>query len=335
MKKILLIGNGNPQHVGCHLARAAASLDLDVRFCDVQSAYAGGWFWRQLNWRFLGHRPVRMDFFEKEVLQVCGEFSPEWLLTTGFAPLSEGCLRKIKSFGTATINFLTDDPWNPTHRAPWFFKALLQYDHVFTPRRSNLEDLRKHDCRHVMYLPFAYSPEIHFAEAPKNPEEKKFLECDVLFVGGADEDRRPYITALIRAGLKVHLYGGYWDRFVSTRASYCGMADARLLRVATSCAKITLCLVRRANRDGHAMRSFEAPAMKGCVLMEDTAEHRHLFGPEGETTLYFKTPSDVVKQARRLLSDDHGRECLAESCHFRITRGSHTYTDRLKMMLET
>ena len=41
-------------------------------------------------------------------------------------------LGAIGRLGIERINFLTDDPWNPAHHAPWFMKALPEYDEVFT-----------------------------------------------------------------------------------------------------------------------------------------------------------------------------------------------------------
>lgn len=66
---------------------------------------------------------------------------------------------------------------------------------------------------------------MHYVEAPL-PAVAAQYQCDVLFYGGADADRLPAIEALIRAGFQVHLYGGYWDRSVNTRAAYRGIADA-------------------------------------------------------------------------------------------------------------
>ena len=60
------------------------------------------------------------------------------------------------------------------------------------------------------------------------------------------------------------------------------------IRAASASAKVCLCLVRRANRDGHTMRSFEAAAIGGCILAEDTADHREIFGPEDYAARYFR-----------------------------------------------
>ena len=151
--------------------------------------------------------------------------------------------------------------------------------------------------------------------------------------GGADSDRVPYMVALTRAGLNVALYGGYWTRFPETKAYSRGQADPRTLRKAIGGAKIALGLVRRANRDGHSMRTFEVPAIGACMLVEDTEDHREIFGEEGKTVVYFNNIDRMIEKARWLRGSDEERQRLAGSLHKLITSGKHTYSDRLTRML--
>ena len=75
---------------------------------------------------------------------------------------------------------------------------------------------------------------------------------------------------------------------------------------------ISVCLVRRANRDGHVMRTFEAPAMGACLAMEDTEEHRAIFGEDGDNVVYFSDPKSLVLACRRLLEKPALRRQLRE-----------------------
>ncbi|MDZ7380079.1 MAG: glycosyltransferase, partial [candidate division KSB1 bacterium] len=138
---------------------------------------------------------------------------------------------------------------------------------------------------------------------------------------------------LIRAGFKVALYGGYWERYLSTRKFARGHADPRTLRKAIGGAKVALCLVRHANRDGHVMRTFEIPAMGGCMLTEDTAEHCEIFGEEGQAVVYFRTIPEMIEKLRWLLDHPAERARLARAAHALVTTGCHTYRDRLVTML--
>jgi spore maturation protein CgeB len=232
------------------------------------------------------------------------------------------------------MNYLTDDPWNPRHRSAWFLAALPHYDWVFSPRRSNLDDLRRAGCRHVVYVPFAYNPALHFSEPPTTVDEQRQYACDVLFAGGADQDRIPWISALVRAGFHVALYGGYWERYRETRGHTHGHTGMATLRKAIGGARVALCLVRRANRDGHVMRTFETPAIGACMLTEDTPEHREIFGDEGESVIYFQTVDQMVEKLRWLLDHDDERRRLEAAARASIVGGHNTYQDRLTTMLE-
>ena len=330
--KLVLIGQFADEHLGFHLRAAAGDLGLDTHCLEAARAYAGPLLSRKANWWLRGRRPNRLDSFSGEVARDCRDFRPEVVLTTGLAPVHAAAVRQIRALGARTVNYLTDDPWNAAHHAPWFLEALPCYDHVFSPRRANLDDLRRAGCPSVHYVPFAYAPHVHHPEEP-TPAERTALESDVIFAGGGDRDRVPYITALRKAGLTIALYGGYWDHFPETRALSRGKASPAFLRKAIRSSKVALCLVRRANRDGHSMRTFEVPAVGAAMLMENTEEHRDLFGPEGQAALYFDHIPEMTEKARWLL--DHGAERarLAEAARRIVTLGAHTYRDRLCQML--
>jgi spore maturation protein CgeB len=331
--RVLIVGIEGGTNVGPSLQRAAAGLGLDGRFCDMQRAYAGPRLLRKLYWQLGGHRPQALRGFSREVVAACDEFRPRWLLSTGLSPLDAAALGYIGELAVERVNYLTDDPWNPTLRSRWFLEAIRSYDRVYSTRWANIGDLTRHGCRGVAYLPFAFDPELSFPEQPATAAERAGLAADVVFVGGADRDRVPYIAALGRAGLKVSVYGDRWDRFPQTRPYYRGYADPPTLRRATGAAKVALCLVRRANRDGHVMRSFEIAAIGACMLAEDTEEHRALFGADGAAVAYFRSIPEMVEKARDLVGDEARRRRLAEAAQGVVVRGGHTYSARLRCML--
>jgi spore maturation protein CgeB len=333
-ESLVIVGIPEAAHVGAHLHEAASTLPIDVTLLDSRLAYEGPRWLRSINWWMLGRRPIHLRQFSARVLEVCLRTCPRVLLTTGLAPLDCEALEALGKLGVKRCNYLTDDPWNPAHRASWFMKALPFYDHVFSTRKANLDDLRRHGCRSVWYLPFAYSPSIHHPAEAEGHKNGDAHGADLIFAGGADPDRVPYLSACIEAGFRVQLYGGYWERYADTRKHASGFAHPHKLREDMSRAKVSLCLVRRANRDGHVMRSFELPAIGVCMLTEETEEHKSLFGDDGENVIYFRTPKEAVDRLRWLLAHDAERAQLAANAHRLIVQGQHTYRHRLKAMLE-
>src|SRR5262249_29660476 len=134
---------------------------------------------------------------------------------------------------------------------------------------------------------------------------------DILFVGGADADRATFISEFMAYGPSVAVVGGYWERYPAFRQVALGAKPPEVIRALTAAAKVNLCLVRRANRDGHVMRSFEIAGIGGCMLAEDTAEHRAIFGPEGQAVVYFRGAKEAAHRARALLRDSSERKRLA------------------------
>jgi hypothetical protein len=208
-KSLVLIGYPAEVHVGHHLWESARALGLSVCLADSAEAYQATWLVRAVNWHLRQPTPAKLQAFSRQVVALCRGQGPAWLLATGLAPLTAETLDEVRGQGTACLNYLTDDPGNPRHRTPWFLRALPHYDRVFSPRQSNLAELRTAGCPTVAYLPFAYHPELHRPEEPDGEEERRRLASDVLLVGWADPDRVPVITQLIRAGLEVALYGGH------------------------------------------------------------------------------------------------------------------------------
>lgn len=331
-KNIVIIGNKGGTNVGTSFYTAALNLNLETCLLDARQAFAGPTWLVRVNWRLRGHRPARLSQFSQTVLEFCRRERPAYLLSTGLAPICSQTLREINRLGTRCLNFLTDDPWNPGFRARWFFKALQQYDFIFTPRLANLEDLTRHARGEVYYLPFAFDPDLFYPDRP-NERREPTLRSDVIFAGGADRDRIPYLAAFNGQNVEVAIYGDYWDRYAQTKVYYRGHAAPETLRKATSGAKVAICLVRRANRDGHVMRSFEIPATKTCMLAEDTEEHRLIYGDDLETVAYFRTIPELVDKAQWLLKHDEERRRLAEHAYRRIQEDGHTYQDRLEEML--
>lgn len=317
------MGARTGSHIGGSLERAARALGHEVAFHDATSAFDGSAALRHLSWR-LRRRAPRLEQFSQQVVQETRMFGADLLIATGLAPLPARAIRELRAAGIECINYLTDDPWNPAFRAPWLLDAVAAYDRVFSPRRSNLDDLRGLGRMQVSYLPFAYDQDLFF---PGTAQGGPF---ELLFAGGADRDRFAMIEAVLERGYRVALFGAGWNRERAFRPHARGLVDPAQLKHAVAAAAVALCIVRRANRDGHAMRTFELPAMRACMLVEDTDEHRTILG---ETVTYFSSTEQLIEQLDGLLADRFVRDRLAAAAYARITSGGNTYADRLASML--
>jgi hypothetical protein len=328
--RLAIVGGFDGTHLGGSLRRAATHLGIDTAKFDVGDTLRGNRILRAALWRFGDRRPPAMHRFSKSVVAGCRQSEPEILIATGAAPLTGAALRTLRAMGTICINYSTDDPWNPALRASWHLRVLPEYDIIFTTRRANIGSFADIGCGDVHYLPFGYDEWLFCRQAGSLDGPVP----DVLFVGGADRDRAAFMSEFLRKGPRVALVGGYWERFPAMRPYALGLQPPEALCALTAAARVNLCLVRRANRDGHVMRSFEIAALGGCMLVEDTVEHREIFGPDGEAVVYFSTPRGAAERARLLLADPTERTRLSAAARARISGGANTYRDRLLSILE-
>jgi hypothetical protein len=291
---------------------------------------------RRVKFRFVGGLPLGYRQFNRDILAAARDLGPEIVLITGSTPVIASTLQELKGRnGAVVVNYATDDPFNGLARAGWGATNIPLYDLYACTKRAIMDDVRAAGCRHVAFVPFGYEPSLHFLDEFGSAEESEGFSSDVVFVGGADRDRHPYFEALVRGipDLRLHLYGLYWDRN-RTLARYArGLALGRDFRLALGGTKIAPCLVRRANRDGHVMRSFEVPACGAFMLAERTAEHQEFFR-EGEEAAYFGSPAELVDKVGYYLKHDEERQRMAEAAYRKVTGGKHTYFDRLLQILE-
>jgi spore maturation protein CgeB len=294
--RILIVGNAGATNVAQSWLRAATSLGHSAELIEQRAAFSNVRVIRAIAWRLLRKRPLYL------------------LLTTGISPLDARTLATLRSRGVYLVNFQTDDFFNPSHYAAFFRSCFAQFNVVYTPRRQTMAELKKIGCNNLRYLPFGYDHTLFYAQ-PK--DRNQTMKWDVAFVGGADADRAKLLAPLCASSLRVALFGEYWNNFPQTRTKAAGYLSVAQLRALPHVAAISLILVRRANRDDHVMRTFEAPMTNTCLVVEDTPDHRVFFG-------------DVCLE---LLADPSQRERLAQNAHLRIANGAHRYVDRVHSIL--
>jgi spore maturation protein CgeB len=329
---ILIVGNAGGTNVGASLHRAASGIGVASQICDSRLASAGLRVASTFSWRLLGHRPLHLESFSRTVIAECTRHRPRVLLTTGMAPLTAACLTAIGEMGIRRVNYSTDDPWNPGFQARWFFDALPLYDRIYTARRSNIDDFCGRGCKDVHYLPFAYD-ETLWLEPGSTGASTASVSGDIFFAGAAEEFRVRCIREFVSEGMRAVVAGDYWGRVRGLQECVVGHLSPSDLKNLTRAIPISLCCVRRANRDGHVMRSFEIPAIGTCMLVENTEEHREIFGQDGEAVRYFNSPGEAAGIAKELLRNAEYRQTLARSAHARILESANTYRDRLRTML--
>ncbi|MFO0013466.1 MAG: glycosyltransferase [Planctomycetota bacterium] len=325
---LVILGERGEQHLGTHFQEAASALGITSSLLDAGRAVGHPFVYR-IWWRLFRSLP-RSGRYSRWVVEECRRLRPSLVLAVGRVPLRAQGLEALRRTGTVTANFATDDPWNPMYRKRWLLESMAAYDWIFTPRRRNIEQFKNLGVRNVEYMPFGYSPALHERSTTLSEDDATSEGADVLYVGGCDTDRIPYLQALNAAGFSMCIYGGRWERVPDLKAWVRGIGGMREIQDAVQSSKVTLVLPRHANRDGHVMRTFETAAAGGCMLVEDTPEHRQLLGSEPVRVSFFQGLDDLVTQVRRLVGDAALRQRLRDALQDHIVRGGQNrYQDRL------
>ena len=286
--------------------------------------------------RMLKDRPRRFAALNRAFVERARRFSPDIVLIAKGGRLSPAALREVKRrTGAMLINWATDDPFNAANSSANLLASIPLYDLYVSARMAAIADLERHGARNAAYVRFGYKPEFHYPEGAADSAEAARFDCDVAFIGGADADRAPWFEHLVRAlpGIRLNLYGAYWNRYPALRQYWRGEAAGRDYRLALGGCATAVNLVRRANRDDHVMRTFEAPACGAFVLAERTPTHLELFEDDREA-VFFSSAEELAAKVREYLPRAADRRRIAEAGRRRIIDGAHSYRDRLTEILE-
>jgi len=310
--------------------------ECEYHFLD-ESNYisARRWLAERAACRLMRRPPRGQRDLNRALLHEAVSFRPDVILIGKGACFAPGTLRAVRAAtGASLINWATDDPFNRAAGTRSLRDSIPLYDLYVCTKRAVMADIERAGCRRVAYVRFAYKPQVHFPEAPSTADERARFGCDVGFVGGCDRDRGPYFEALVAAlpHLRINFFGRYYDRFPRLKPYWRSMANGRDFRLAVSGARISLNLVRRANRDDHVMRTFEVPACGGFMLAERTPAHEQLFAEDREAA-FFSSPDEMVAKVNEWLKRDEDRIRVAAAGRRRIVEGGNTYSDRLDELL--
>jgi hypothetical protein len=341
---VVIVGARGGTNVAESLYRGAQDAVIKSVLCDIDVSMSKSRHINALCWRLRDRQAPFPGRLAQTLSKLLATELPCALISVGLAAIERPTIEAWRAAGVPCLHYSTDDPWSPSLRARWHFDALQAYDIVFTPRKRNLDDLIELPCRHVVYLPFGYDPHLLTSQVSAQPDVRQAPALErssephkvtSLFVGGADESRAQFFREFIKAGGDVVLVGGYWGHWPELKHRWLGHLSPSDVLALTRSACLNIILVRRSNRDGHTMRTFEASAMGGCLLVEDTPEHRNFFGDDGDTVRYFSTAAEAASTQRELILRESERLRLAQAVTALIRGGHHTYGDRLKTMLSS
>ena len=308
---ILYIGSnsGTSGHRASALKRLAndvVTIDPTVylpkgRFVDAWTWHSGGLFLES----FVRHKvlaEIRGQEFDLVYVD-CGEL------------VGPSLVSELKNrFGTV-VNYNIDDPYGQRDGRRWrlYHRALPLYDLVVVVRECNVSEALARGARNIMRV-YMSADEIAHAARPITEDHHRQWAMDVAFIGTWMPERGPFMARLVDLGVPLSIYGDRWQKAPEwTVLHSCwrggGLYGDDYAR-AIQCAKVSVGMLSKGNRDLTTTRSFEIPYLGGVLCAERTVEHAQLYR-EDQEAVFWSTPDECASKCMRLLQDEQYRKSVA------------------------
>jgi spore maturation protein CgeB len=230
-------------------------------------------------------------------------------------------------FGTI-VNYNIDDPYGGRDGLRWrlYLAAARLYDLIVVVRDCNIPEAFAAGARRVLRVHMS-ADEVAHAPRPLNDEDFRKWSSDVSFIGTWMPERGPFMARLIALGVPLSIYGNRWHK-AREWPVLCpfwrgpGLSDDSYAR-SIQCAKVSLGLLSKGNRDLSTTRSFEIPSLGGVLCAERTTEHARLYA-EDQEAVFWSSPEECAAKCMQLIGDEERRKNIAISGRQRHLRNETT-----------
>jgi spore maturation protein CgeB len=297
-----------------HRARALRRLRHDVFIIDPyaflpDSRCAGAWVWKTgaMFWE---------DLIRRRVLASIPDMRFDLVLIDSGDLVGPSLVQELKRRFGAVANYNVDDPYGLRDGKRWrlYLKSVSFYDVVVVVRDCNVSEAFARGARNVVRV-HRSADEVAHAPRQINERDRQRWTSEVLFVGTWMPERGPFMARLIELGVPLSIYGDRWQKareWPALRSCWCGPALEKEedYAMAIQCAKVSLGLLSKGNRDLTTQRSFEIPYLGGVLCAERTPEHTELYR-EDEEAVFWSSPEECAEKCMQLLRDEAHRKRLA------------------------
>lgn len=310
---ILYIGynSGTSLHRACALRRLGHEVFIiDLATLLPKSSFAASWAW-QTGGLFLE------GYIRRELLASLPRREFDLVYVDGGELLGPALLIELKNRFRAIVNHNMDDPFGGRDGQRWrlYLAAVPLYDLIVVVRDCNVPEAFAAGAQRVLRV---YMAADEVAHAPEHLSEEDFQKWngEVSFVGTWMPERGPFMERLVEFGVPLSIHGGRWEKAREWPVlrpywrgpSLYGVSYAKAIQ----CAKVSLGLLSKGNRDLSTTRSFEIPSLGGLLCAERTTEHTGLY-KEDEEAVFWDTPEECAAKCMELLSNEEARKRIASN----------------------
>lgn len=334
-KKLLFISNSSPERLNHILDGFLSREDLEVKVLNQNIAHRPS----SLLSRFFEKCKIPLDFddLNSRLVEATQNYDPDIIFIVKGNLIYPKVLAHIRRNypNTVIVSWSLDDMYAWHNRSLFYTRSLRFYDLVFTSKSYNIVELKSLGAKKVIFLYQAFSKIYH---KPYSVQLNQRGIEDILFIGFAEKSRFDDLNYLASNNLKIAIYGSGWNK--KRYANYHKNLSIHAFDLigddyarAISNAKITLCFLRKANRDLHTTRSIEIPAIGGFMIAERTNEHKVLF-EEDKEAIYFDSKEELLEKVTQSLNNDSEREIIRAAGHRKCIEEDYSYDNMANLIME-
>jgi spore maturation protein CgeB len=232
-------------------------------------------------------------------------------------------IKLLRQHAPKIVSYSIDDPLGPRDGSR--FKAYRQtlscYDLCVVMRAQNIDEAKVLGAKNVMRV-FMTADEVTHAPRSLTAEDYKQWSSEVLFVGTWMPERGSFLLNLIQLGVPLSIRGSSWHRspeWNELKKYWKPAVYGDDYAKAIQCAKITLGLLSKGNRDLHTTRSSEIPSFGGLLCSERTSEHAGMY-EEGKEALFWSDAAECASICKLALADEDSRQAITKAGRERVIR---------------
>jgi len=205
------------------------------------------------------------------------------------------------------ITFFSDDEWRHAN----YDRYLALFSDVFTIAvKNNLAKYAAYGLSNVHYMRWGCNPELFY---PVDVPEQIY---DVTFIGAAYGNRIDHVLYLLRAGVKLTVFGRGWERHPELKHIWGGiLSQTDMIRVISQ-SKINLNFLWTSRDGGIATikgRTLELAACKAFQLSNPTNEFINYGFVPGTNVAVFDNKEDLLGKIQHYLAHSNERHAIASA----------------------
>ncbi|MBM6944092.1 glycosyltransferase [Bacteroides gallinaceum] len=233
------------------------------------------------------------------------------------------------------VNYSPDTMSLRHNQSQQYLESIPFYDILFTTKSFMLDDMRKLGAKNIQFVNNAYESTFHYPRT-LSTEEKKELGDDVGFVGYWEKKRCKSILYLVDNGIHVKVFGDFkWNKYRNYSPNLTiipHLLKGEDYAKSFQAFKISLCFLRKMNKDYQTTRTMEIPACGGFMLAERTNEHLSLFD-EGKEADFFDDDEELLRKCIYYLQHEDKRKAIAAAGLRRCINSGYSNINNINHML--